>query len=303
MRKLSLKTLIAMAVAGASAVLPAFADDASSVGTARVPRQSEPARLATQDAAPVAPAKKDGVSPARFTWRPPVYVGDPAGPGPYGPYAGPGAEHIVGSGFAHGGYADNGYAGGDCANGNCHSGHGGHGHRTHGPRFHTPLEAWVYGDDNAATYPPDYGWSRPVKRPVLNRIPVQYYQMDPQAWAGDPRFFAGAPVYPQVYMPTDTTQLGYYYQRTPQWQPNPNMIPAPPWPATWHRRECPEYTAQQRARMMSAAGQGYGYGYDAVDADGYPAHSAPKADKAAAPKDLPPGEKIKAPPKDLPPKE
>lgn len=107
-------------------------------------------------------------------------------------------------------------------------------------RYTSPVEAWIV-DRNAVTYPPDYGWSRPVKRPVLNRIPVQYSKMDPDFWYGDPRAFVGAQQFPQVYMPTDTTQLGYYGQRVPTWQPNPNMIPAPPWPSTWHSRECPGY--------------------------------------------------------------
>lgn len=107
-------------------------------------------------------------------------------------------------------------------------------------RYSSPLEALIV-DRNAVTYPPDYGWSRPVKRPVLNRDPVQYHRMDPDYWYGDPRAFVGAQVFPQVYMPTDTTQLGFYYQRVPTWQPNPNMIPAPPWPSTWHAREYPGY--------------------------------------------------------------
>src|SRR5690606_14167039 len=40
-------------------------------------------------------------------------------------------------------------------------------------------------------------------------------------------------------MPTDTTQLGYYYQRAPQWMPTPGMIPPPPWPSNYTAREAP----------------------------------------------------------------
>src|SRR5690606_31408820 len=39
---------------------------------------------------------------------------------------------------------------------------------------------------------------------------------------------------PQVHMPTDTTQLGFYYQRVPTWAPVPGMIPPPPNPADYH---------------------------------------------------------------------
>jgi hypothetical protein len=49
---------------------------------------------------------------------------------------------------------------------------------------------------------------------------------------------ANKPYYPMVYMPTDTTQLGYYYQRVPFWRPNPAMTPPVPWPGRWHQREC-----------------------------------------------------------------
>ena len=174
----------------------------------------------------------------------------------------------------------------------------------HGPvRYASPLEAWIV-DRNAVTYPPDYGWSRPVKRPVLNRVPVQYYRMDPEFWYGDPRAFQGIQTFPMVYQPTDTTQLGYTYTRVPTWQPNPNMIPGPPWPATWHRREAPEYT---RSRYN---GYPVGYGYGPGVMGGYaidpyavgptmvPSEAGP-APAEANPSDLPKGEDLKpaAPPK------
>jgi hypothetical protein len=42
----------------------------------------------------------------------------------------------------------------------------------------------------------------------------------------------------QVYMPTDTTQLGFYYQHAPRWLPAPGMIPAAPNPNDWHQPLC-----------------------------------------------------------------
>ena len=89
-------------------------------------------------------------------------------------------------------------------------------------------------------YPPDHGWGRPIKRPI-NRLPVMYQRYWPNAWYGQPGSgYHGANVnyYPAVYMPTDTTQLGYYYQRVPFWRPNPSMTPPVPWPSQWHKREC-----------------------------------------------------------------
>lgn len=283
MRKLSLKALTAMLLAGAAA-FPAFASDKddSSVGVSRV-RKAEPARLETAET-PV--AKKVPVKTTGFTMTTPIHTTEPSGH----PALEPMPERAYG-----------GSAYGNCA-GNCAP-----------RRFSSPIEAWISGDETAATYPPDYGWNRPVKRPVLNRVPVSYYQMNPQYLVGDPRAFQGAQQFPMVYMPTDTTQLGYYYQRTWQWQPNPNMIPAPPWPSTWHRRECPEFTARQQAEMMSAAGQAVPYGpayapyygpaypvQSQVEAApyGYPAPPAPAPLKPApvAPgSDLPPKESI-APP-------
>ncbi|MEM9702004.1 MAG: hypothetical protein AAF907_06135, partial [Planctomycetota bacterium] len=45
-------------------------------------------------------------------------------------------------------------------------------------------------------------------------------------------------VAPQVFMPTDTTQLGYYHQHVPTWQPvPPSTWPMPPDPRTIHHYE------------------------------------------------------------------
>ncbi len=78
---------------------------------------------------------------------------------------------------------------------------------------------------------PDYGYSPPAKYP-LQRRGVQYNAYFPNQWYGAGASLAGG--YPMVYQPTDTTQLGFYYQHVPFWQPNPNMMPQRPVPAQWH---------------------------------------------------------------------
>lgn len=80
----------------------------------------------------------------------------------------------------------------------------------------------------------------PAIHPAV-RIPVGYQQWLPEVPYGDPRFGvpAGFPVAPMVYMPTDTTQLGYYYQRVPTWIPLPHMLPPPPYPSQYHRIDRP----------------------------------------------------------------
>jgi hypothetical protein len=92
---------------------------------------------------------------------------------------------------------------------------------------------------------PDYGYARIVKYPI-HRMPVQYYRYWPQRWWGEPGsgIAANAPRFPVIYTPTDTTELGVYYQRVPQWLPNPAMLPPAPWPTDWHRRECPSGNGQ-----------------------------------------------------------
>lgn len=84
--------------------------------------------------------------------------------------------------------------------------------------------------------PPDYGWNVPVKVPVVRRG-VTYDRYWPEQWHGTGSPPAGAyRSYPQVYSPTDTTQLGYTYQQVPYWQPA-NRLPPPPVPSQWHVRE------------------------------------------------------------------
>ena len=78
---------------------------------------------------------------------------------------------------------------------------------------------------------PDHGYSPPAKYP-LHRRGVQYNAYFPNHWYGTPGASYGSA--PMVYQPTDTTQLGYYYQHVPFWQPSPGMMPQRPVPAQWH---------------------------------------------------------------------
>ncbi|HIF00951.1 MAG TPA: hypothetical protein EYG03_27625 [Planctomycetes bacterium] len=89
----------------------------------------------------------------------------------------------------------------------------------------------------------DSGWSPPARLPV-NRTGGWYQSYWPGKWYGNPGggFQGGAPM---VYQPTDTTQLGYSYNRVPTWRPNPGMIPRVPSPSNYHTRMCPGQTGCQ----------------------------------------------------------
>jgi len=93
------------------------------------------------------------------------------------------------------------------------------------------MPAYGYGHCRRAG---GYRFSPPVKRPIY-RSPVSYTKGFSDAWTGQ-SVASQRPAYraPTVYMPTDTTQLGYYYQTVPYWQPKPGAIPPPPIPAQWH---------------------------------------------------------------------
>ncbi|MCP4172783.1 MAG: hypothetical protein GY758_18640 [Fuerstiella sp.] len=88
----------------------------------------------------------------------------------------------------------------------------------------------------------DSGWAPPARLPV-NRTGGWYQAYWPGQWYGNPGggFVGGAPV---VYHPTDTTQMGYSYNRVPTWRPNPGMIPRVPRPSNFHARMCPRRGGQ-----------------------------------------------------------
>lgn len=106
--------------------------------------------------------------------------------------------------------------------------------------------------EHYCSHSPDHGYSIPGKWPI-HRRGVQYQQLFPQAYYS---VYNGAPyavAAPQVYQPTDTTQLGYYYQHAPFWQPQPNPLPQKPVPAQWHHY-APVVYASQFGQMYSKQG-------------------------------------------------
>ncbi len=82
--------------------------------------------------------------------------------------------------------------------------------------------------------PPTTGWV-PPGRYIVHRHWVPYYKFFPNSWTGTP---TPAPQLrlPMVYMPTDTTQLGYYYQHVPHWHAYNGMVPPVPRPMDWHAK-------------------------------------------------------------------
>jgi len=90
------------------------------------------------------------------------------------------------------------------------------------------------------TFSPDHGWCPPTKRPMPPRQSVGYARQFTNQFAGyqQGQAAAGGNRAPVAYMPTDTTQLGYYYQHVPQWRRNPYMIPQTPHPRDWHVSAC-----------------------------------------------------------------
>jgi hypothetical protein len=79
--------------------------------------------------------------------------------------------------------------------------------------------------------PPTTGWVPPGQI-SMHRMWVPYHKFYPNAWMGQP---AGPQArLPVIYTPTDTTQLGYYYQHVPHWHTYANMLPPVPRPVDWH---------------------------------------------------------------------
>jgi hypothetical protein len=105
--------------------------------------------------------------------------------------------------------------------------------------------------------PPDHGYSVPAKSP-LQRRGVEYENYFPPQWYGAGLTYQQN--YPMVYMPTDTTQLGFYSQHVPFWRPNPNMLPPRPIPSQWHIHAPVVYSTDFH-RMHAGAGNSFQGGY------------------------------------------
>lgn len=133
------------------------------------------------------------------------------------------------------------------------------GHCRLGRKVHQILD-W-FNPYGMCTFSPDHGWAPPTKQRIY-RQSVAYQKQFPDKWTGYQGGYGYDSGYraPTVYMPTDTTQLGYYYQHAPRWWPYQGMIPPTPHPADWH--------------VISACGQGcqtcqHGNGGEVVES--YPA--------------------------------
>ena len=101
----------------------------------------------------------------------------------------------------------------------------------------TPVVSWAL-NPNAYILSPDHGWSYVIKRPI-HRKNITYQRYWPVGWDGKVEKNAQpAQRYPVIAQPTDTMQMGYYYQHVPTWRPRPGMLPRPPVPSQWHVRKC-----------------------------------------------------------------
>lgn len=177
------------------------------------------------------------------------------------------------------GYCGNGYCGnGSCGNG-CRSGcfHKcsctGHVHR---------FLSWL-DPMGGCTLPPDHGWAPPGKIAMWRR-PVAYNKFFPDAWTGNPTMpvVPGMPRPVQVYMPTDTTQLGFYYQQVPRWLPANGMVPGAPNPNDWHQPLCnPGYVVGASAELAGSPAPTPAAA-PAAEAPAVVAPPAPMADLSAA---------------------
>jgi hypothetical protein len=132
------------------------------------------------------------------------------------------------------GQCNTGCPNGYCGNG-CGHGCGGCFHRCYCTGHVHRFLSWL-DPMGGCTLPPDAGWDPPGKVPMWRRG-VAYNKFFPDAWTGYPTapVVPGVPRAPWVYMPTDTTQLGFYYQHVPYWQPVAGMVPAAPNPSEWHQ--------------------------------------------------------------------
>jgi hypothetical protein len=152
-------------------------------------------------------------------------------------------------------------------------------------------------------YNPTEGF-RPYAGAPVYREAIAYQRYWPDKWYGEPGFNL-RPMFPQVYMPTDTTQQGFYYARVPQWMPNPNMYPPAPRPEDWHRHVV--YAAGGGACGGVGAGVSVGAGTDGgtptlAPGQPTPAQPMPPQPPAGPPASLGnPAAQPVAPPQAMPP--
>lgn len=144
-----------------------------------------------------------------------------------------------------------------------------------------PAVRWVL-DPNYYAVAPDYGWSPPGKAAVQRNY-VTYTQYHPENWygsgsAGNAKQHRG---YQVIGQPTDTAQMGYYYQQVPTWQPRPGMIPGTPDPRNWHWRPdqvSADGTRTQWVRLRDVW----------VPLDQIPGQATPQPEAVPVPEPMPP---------------
>jgi len=158
------------------------------------------------------------------------------------------------------GSTSGGYSEGECPN--CQSGSS-CGYRGCGgmqPRgYVNGVLGWLNPWSGVGTYSPDHGYAPPGKVHTPHPQQVAYNKAFPDSWTGQPGAGGmGGQRAVAIYMPTDTTQLGYYYQAAPRWHANPGMTPPTPVPSQWHRDLCQGQgqCRGQGCRMCRGQGQG-----------------------------------------------
>lgn len=122
----------------------------------------------------------------------------------------------------------------NCPNGDCYQGGGGGwGRGWGGGSCHSGncMGGGLFGHGCCHGSASGNAWVRPPAVWGLSRTPNTYRYYWNSQLAGVPSVSGGP--YPMVYQPTDTTQMGFYYQSVPRWQYRPEMLPpapAPNWP-------------------------------------------------------------------------
>ncbi len=139
------------------------------------------------------------------------------------------------------------------------------------------IMAWIDPCSGVCMYSPTHGFTPPSKRPYF-RQPVSYKHNYPANWVGGvPSGHSG--YRPAVYTPTDTTQLGYYYQKVPTWVPVPGMTPPAPHPSQLHYYGP---TAASYAACPTSTAPAVDQGGDDEDSDVAPLPPKPEPEKAEA---------------------
>ena len=94
----------------------------------------------------------------------------------------------------------------------------------------------LFGVYGGCSHAPGAGYVTPSRRPIWDlSLPTS------TMWSGQWTCGKGGAhpsTRPAVYMPTDTTQLGYSYSHVPYWMPKAGMVPPIPNPGDWHNRTC-----------------------------------------------------------------